>query len=95
MVEKAGVANCITAMTNPTLFELGLHRSGRRAAALSGSGDALQAADVDKVNDQMKEFFKGWALTAGSSGWLADQYVLEQDHLDGIINYQIRPAGAQ
>ncbi len=88
IVEKAGSGELHYAMTNPASSNSGFTALVGAAAALSGSGDALQAADIDKVNDQLSEFFKGQALTAGSSGWLADQYVLEQDHLDGIINYE-------
>jgi Ca-activated chloride channel family protein len=36
----------------------------------------------------LREFFKGQTLTSGSSGWLAESYVREQDRLDGIINYE-------
>jgi Ca-activated chloride channel family protein len=88
VVEKAGSGELRYAMTNPASSNSGFTALVGAAAALSGSGDALQSADINKVNDQLKEFFKGQALTAGSSGWLADQYVLEQDRLDGIINYE-------
>ena len=30
----------------------------------------------------------GQKLTAGSSGWLADSYLQEQDRLDGLVNYE-------
>lgn len=88
VVEKAGSGELRYAMTNPASSNSGFTALVGAAAALSGSGDALQSTDIDKVNDQLKEFFKGQALTAGSSGWLADQYVLEQGRLDGIINYE-------
>jgi Ca-activated chloride channel homolog len=35
----------------------------------------------------LTSFFKAQALTAGSSGWLADAYVKEQGRIDGMINY--------
>jgi Ca-activated chloride channel family protein len=88
VVDKASTGELHYAMTNPASSNSGFTALVGAAAALSGSGEALQLADIDKVNDQLKEFFKGQALTAGSSGWLADQYVLEQDRLDGIINYE-------
>ncbi|HTG53303.1 MAG TPA: VWA domain-containing protein, partial [Gemmatimonadaceae bacterium] len=37
---------------------------------------------------ELHDFFEGQTLTAGSSGWLADAYVRDQDRLDGIINYE-------
>lgn len=74
------------AMTNPAASNSGFTALVGVAAALSGSSDALQAKDIH--NDTLRAFFKGQALTAGSSGWLADSYVREQDHLDGMINYE-------
>ncbi|MCB1821974.1 MAG: VWA domain-containing protein, partial [Candidatus Competibacteraceae bacterium] len=56
------------------------------ASAFSGRGEALQPEAIDAV--ALKSFFTGQALTAGSSGWLAERYVQEQDRLDGMINYE-------
>lgn len=42
--------------------------------------------DIDA--NALQGFFKGQVLTAGSSGWLAESYVREQDELDGMINYE-------
>jgi Ca-activated chloride channel family protein len=67
------------AMTNPAASNSGF-------TALTGSGDALKVGDIK--TDALKGFFKGQALTAGSSGWLADSYVGSQDALDGMINYE-------
>jgi Ca-activated chloride channel family protein len=58
------------------------------AAALSDSADALEIQDIENVSADLQEFFRGQALTSGSSGWLAESYVREQDGLDGIINYE-------
>ena len=88
VVDKAGSGDLKYAMTNPASSNSGFTALVGAAAALSASGDALQSDDIIRVNDQLKQFFKGQTLTAGSSGWLADQYVLDQDRLDGIINYE-------
>lgn len=74
------------AMTNPASSNSGFTALMGVAAALSGSSDALEAGDIDV--EALQDFFKGQALTAGSSGWLAESYVESQDTLDGMINYE-------
>jgi Ca-activated chloride channel family protein len=88
IVEKAGSGELRYAMTNPSSSNSGFSALVGAAAALSGKTDALEDADIDRISPELKTFIQGQALTAGSSGWLADQYVIEQDHLDGIINYE-------
>ena len=73
-------------MANPAASNSGLSALIGVAAAISGKGDAITAADV--TSGELKGFFKGQALTAGSSGWLADAYVQEQARLNGLINYE-------
>lgn len=72
-------------MTSPTSSNTGFSGLLGLAAALSGKGDALEVKDIDAK--KLSSFFKAQRLTAGSSGWLADAYVKEQDKVDGIINY--------
>jgi Ca-activated chloride channel family protein len=74
------------AMTNPTASNSGFTALVGVATALTGSGDALGAGQVR--NDALRGFFKGQALTAGSSGWLAESYVESQGALDGMVNYE-------
>ena len=74
------------AMTNPAASNSGLSALVGVASALSGSSDALDTGAIDK--DALRAFFKGQILTAGSSGFLADAYVRDQDDLDGIVNYE-------
>jgi Ca-activated chloride channel family protein len=88
VVEKANSGELRYAMTNPASSNSGFTALVGVAAALSGSADALQVEDIDRVSESLKAFFKGQALTAGSSGWLAESYVREQDQLDGIVNYE-------
>ena len=74
------------AMTNPTASNSGFSAVIGVAAALSHSANALTAGQMDVR--ALHDFFQGQRLTAGSSGWLAEAYVRDQDRLDGIINYE-------
>ena len=73
-------------MTNPAASNSGMTALIGVVAALSGKGDAITAEDVKA--DELKNFFKGQKLTAGSSCWLADAYIQDQDKLNGLINYE-------
>ncbi len=72
-------------MTNPASSNTGFSGLLGLAAALSGKGDALEEKDIDAK--RLAAFFKAQRLTAGSSGWLADAFLREQDKVDGLINY--------
>lgn len=74
------------AMTDPASSNTGFTALIGLAAAFSGTGETLRPETID--NAALKAFFAGQALTAGSSGWLAERYVSEQDRLNGIINYE-------
>jgi Ca-activated chloride channel family protein len=74
------------AMTDPSASNSGFSALVGVASAFAGSGNALTVADVKAP--ELKDFFSGQALTAGSSGFLADSYVRSQVSLDGIINYE-------
>jgi Ca-activated chloride channel homolog len=73
-------------MTNPASSNSGFSALVGVAAAFSGTPNALTLDDIDA--DQLKQFFSGQHLTAGSSGFLADTYVADQSRVDGIINYE-------
>lgn len=73
-------------MTNPTASNSGFCAVVGVAAALSGKGDGLTAADIQ--GEKLRQFFSGQKLTAGSSGWLADAYAKTPAGLDGLINYE-------
>lgn len=88
VVEKAASGDLRFAMTNPSSSNSGFSALIGVTSALAGKGDALQKEDITQVSPQLQGFFKGQALTSGSSGWLADQYVANQDQLDGMINYE-------
>ncbi len=86
VADKAASGELRYAMTNPASSNSGFTALVGVAAALSGSQQTFDAGKLDR--DALKAFFKGQALVAGSSGWLADAYVREQDRLEGIINYE-------
>lgn len=74
------------AMTDPSASNTGFAALVGVASAFAASGNALTVADIK--SQQLKDFFSGQTLTAGSSGFLSDSYVRSQDSLDGIINYE-------
>ena len=74
------------AMTDPSASNTGFSALVGVAAAFAASGNALTVTDIQAP--ELKDFFSGQSLTAGSSGFLADSYVRSQDALDGIINYE-------
>lgn len=74
------------AMTDPSASNSGFSALLGVASAFAASGNALTVADVHA--QELKDFFSGQALTAGSSGFLSDSYVRSQGSLDGIINYE-------
>ena len=83
---KAADGSFHFAMTNPAASNTGLCALIGVATALSGSSDAIDTGTID--NTALAAFFKGQTLTAGSSGFLADDFVRQQDSVDGIINYE-------
>lgn len=83
---KAGAGELRYAMTNPAASNSGFTALMGVVAALSGSADAVGVSDVNR--DALRGFFEGQVLTSGSSGWLAESYLREQDRLDGMVNYE-------
>jgi Ca-activated chloride channel homolog len=83
---KAASGELKYGMANPAASNSGLSALIGVVSAVSGKGDAITAADVKAP--ALKGFFKGQALTAGSSGWLSDAYVRDQNRLNGLINYE-------
>jgi Ca-activated chloride channel family protein len=83
---KASDGSFRFAMTNPAASNSGLTALIGVASALSGSSDSIDTGTIDKT--ALRGFFKGQTLTAGSSGFLADSYVRDQDTVDGIVNYE-------
>ncbi|SDI93115.1 Ca-activated chloride channel family protein [Lentzea albidocapillata subsp. violacea] len=92
IAEAAGARKFTYGMTDPSVSNSGFSALVGVAAALSGSGSALDAARIDAVAPQLKEFFSAQKLSAGSSGWLSEAYQRRaQDpgaEVDGLINYE-------
>src|SRR5690348_5281931 len=91
-VTWADIANAAKAgqfhfgMTNPAASNSGFVALVGVASAFAGGGSALDSGSINLA--RLKDFFSGQVLTAGSSGFLADSYVRQQDRLDGMINYE-------
>lgn len=81
---KAG--NFHFAMTNPAASNSGFVALVGVASAFAGGGNALDSGSINVA--KLKDFFSGQVLTAGSSGFLADSFVRQQDRVDGLINYE-------
>lgn len=88
IADKSASGELSFAMTNPSSSNSGFTALMGVVAALSGTSDAPQQEDVDKAKPKLKAFFQGQSLTSGSSGWLAEQFVREQNRLDAMINYE-------
>ena len=86
IADKAAAGSFNFAMTDPSASNSGFSALVGVAAAFAGTGNALTSQDIRTA--PMRELFAGQKLTAGSSGFLADSYVKDQDSLDGIVNYE-------
>ncbi|HEY6927345.1 MAG TPA: substrate-binding domain-containing protein [Steroidobacteraceae bacterium] len=76
----------VYAMTNPTSSNTGMSTLFAVAASSAKKTEDLSVSEVDRA--ALKDFLAGQKLTAGSSGWLSEAYVAEQDRLDGLVNYE-------
>lgn len=74
------------AMTDPAASNTGFSTLVAVAAALDGTGRALDAAAIDRVAPQLIDFFAGQQLTAGSTDWLTDAFV--KGNTDGLFSYE-------
>lgn len=83
--DKASRGELTFAMTNPASSNSGFSATVGVQSALAG-GEALQPEMID--SEAMLGFAKGHKLTSGSSGWLAEKYLAEQDRVDAIFNYE-------
>ncbi|MEV6238414.1 substrate-binding and VWA domain-containing protein [Lentzea sp. NPDC051838] len=94
IAEAAGARKFTYGMTDPSASNSGFSALVGVAAALSGSGSALDAAKINAVAPQLKQFFSAQTLSAGSSGWLSEAYQRRargEDpgaKVDGLINYE-------
>ncbi len=75
-------------MTSPVSSNSGFSALVGVAAALSGSGTALDTAAIDRVAPRLRGFFSAQRLASGSSGWLSDTYAGAAGRVDGLVNYE-------
>lgn len=73
-------------MTDPATSNSGFSALVGVAAGFDRNGDDLNLEDVDTA--RATDLFSGLIRTAGSSQWLTDQFVADQDEADAIINYE-------
>jgi len=73
-------------MTNPTSSNTGMSALFAVASALAGKTEDLAVKDVDAKT--LKSFLAGQAITAGSSGWLAEAFIKNPAAADAMINYE-------
>jgi len=86
IVRAAASGKLSYGMTNPASSNTGFTALVGVAAALADKQDAITVADIK--TGELRKLFQGQKLTAGSSGWLAEAFVRDQDRLDGLINYE-------
>lgn len=86
IAEKVKTGELLYAMADPTASNSGFSTVMSVQAAFANKGDAITAQDVDA--EKLKNFFSGHALTAGSSGFLSESFLQEQNRLGGIFNYE-------
>ncbi|WP_308251257.1 VWA domain-containing protein [Streptomonospora nanhaiensis] len=94
IAEAASSGDLAFGMTNPAASNSGFSALVGVASALADTGSALRQEDVEAVAPQLRAFFSGQELTAGSSGWLADAYIRRAGaegsgaRVDALINYE-------
>ncbi|WP_017587446.1 VWA domain-containing protein [Nocardiopsis ganjiahuensis] len=79
-------------MSNPAASNSGFSALIGAASAMADTGAALEAGDVERVGPELAEFFSGQEMTAGSSGWLMEEFARRQERggaaVDGVVNYE-------
>lgn len=90
IADAAGRKEFTYGMTNPAASNSGFSALVGVATALAGTGDSLTQAQITAVTPQLRQFFAGQSLTAGSSGYLADRFAQNASagSVDGLINYE-------
>ncbi|NOQ34428.1 MAG: solute-binding protein [Methylococcaceae bacterium] len=86
IAEKVKSGELKYAMSDPTASNSGFSTVMSVQAAFSNAGDAITAQDVDA--EKLKSFFSGHDVTSGSSGFLAETYLRDQNRLGAIFNYE-------
>ena len=86
----AGRREFFYGMTNPAASNSGFSALVGVSAALAATGDSLTQQQIATVTPQLRQFFAGQSLTAGSSGYLAEQFARSgsASSVDGLVNYE-------
>ncbi|MCT2583684.1 VWA domain-containing protein [Actinophytocola gossypii] len=94
IAEAAGQGRFTYGMTDPSASNSGFSALVGVASALAGTGDAVTPDQIDAVAPAMTRFFSAQKLSAGSSGWLSEEYqrrlagTAPGPKVDGLINYE-------
>ncbi|WP_431890685.1 VWA domain-containing protein [Nocardiopsis alba] len=83
-------------MSSPAASNSGFSALIGAASAMADSGAALEREDVAGVEGRLAAFFSGQELTAGSSGWLMEEFERRRRDVsgsgavapDGVVNYE-------
>ncbi len=75
-------------MTSPYASNSGFSALIEASTALSNTGSALTDADITTATPALTDLYAGQKMTAGSSGWLAQQFSANPSTVDGIFNYE-------
>lgn len=75
------------AMTNPAASNSGFSTLVAVATGLSGGGTALDHDRTVAVEPQLKQFFAGQRITAGSTGWITDKFVADSG-CNALFSYE-------
>lgn len=86
IADAAAAGELRFAMTNPASSNSGFSALVGVAAAFDPTDGPLQSEDVDRA--KLSNLFSGQTATAGSSAYVTERFIDQQDQLDGIINYE-------
>ncbi|MFC7331184.1 substrate-binding domain-containing protein [Marinactinospora rubrisoli] len=92
IAEAAADGDLAYGMSSPAASNSGFSALVGVASALADTGTALETSDIDEVAPELRAFFSGQELTAGSSGWLAEEFARRSASGDaglaGLVNYE-------
>ncbi|GAA4705769.1 Ca-activated chloride channel family protein [Promicromonospora umidemergens] len=86
IADRAAEGSLSFFMTDPATSNSGFSALVGVASGFDRNGDDLNLEDVDPA--RAGDLFSGLVRTAGSSQWLTEQFVADQDEADAIVNYE-------
>jgi Ca-activated chloride channel homolog len=85
----AGQKQFTYAMTDPSASNSGFSTVVAVSTALAGTGAALTSEQAASTAPALRDFFSAQTLSAGSSGWLQEEFVRRGAAApDGLMNYE-------